>query len=566
MLLVKRAARLSWITVALLAASCCVLAVFQYRWISEFTEAERHRLATDLESRLNLVARGFNQQISRAFSALIPIPSRVDAVGPEKAYAAAYENSRASRVPAFRRIALVTPGENGLAFLNLDLETGRFSPSAWPAAWAGLRERLEARGDPRRAPPPDSDSPPLLQAHSFSESGENWLIAELDVDYVREKMLPPLLNRFLRISGKLDYDWDLATDNTSVTPTADASVDLLDTDFGPHDPPHGPGRGRGPGPPPLGAGPRFDMENAVGGPFDPLPDFEHTRWRLLVRHHGGSLEAFVAQAKWRNIAASAGLLLLILATVAALVRVTRQSQRLAAAQMDFVAGVSHELRTPLTVIRTAAYNLKRNVAHRPEQVEQYGELIQEQSEKLTELVEQVLRFARSEAGHVIGAREPVQVEDLIEASLQFSGEPLELKGIAIEKRIAGDLPPILADRLAMKHALQNLIENAIKYGTAWVGISVRGDAGSVEIRIADRGPGIPDDEQRRIFDPFFRGRRALSNQVHGTGLGLSLAKKIIEAHGGAIRVESEPARGSEFIVRVPAAPEELNHELAHSLG
>lgn len=566
MLLVKRAARLSWITVALLAASCCVLAVFQYRWISEFTEAERHRLSTDLESRLNLVARGFNQQISRAFSALLPVPSRVDAVGPEKAYAAAYENSGTSRVPAFRRIALVTRGENGLAFLNLDLETGRFSPSAWPAAWSGLRERLEAGADHRRAPPLDSDSPPLLQAHGFSEGGENWLIAELDVDYIREKMLPPLLNRFLRISGKLDYDWDLATDNTSVTPTADASVDLLDTDFSPHDPPHGPGRGRGPGPPPLGAGPRFDMENAAGRPFDPPPDFEHTRWRLLVRHHGGSLEAFVAQAKWRNIAASAGLLLLILATVAALVRVTRQSQRLAAAQMDFVAGVSHELRTPLTVIRTAAYNLKRNVAQRPEQVEQYGELIQEQSEKLTELVEQVLRFARSEAGHVIGAREPVQVEDLIEASLQFSGEPLELKGIAIEKRIASDLPPILADRLAMKHALQNLIENAIKYGTAWVGISVRGDAGAVEIRIADRGPGIPDDEQRRIFDPFFRGRRALSNQVHGTGLGLSLAKKIIEAHGGAIRVESEPSRGSEFIVRVPAAPEELNHELAHSLG
>jgi two-component system sensor histidine kinase SenX3 len=80
--------------------------------------------------------------------------------------------------------------------------------------------------------------------------------------------------------------------------------------------------------------------------------------------------------------------------------------------------------------------------------------------------------------------------------------------------------------------------------------------GAVEIRVADHGPGIPPDEQDQIFNPFFRGRRALSEQVHGTGLGLSLVKKIIEAHGGSIRVFSEPAKGTEFVVRIPAAPVE----------
>jgi signal transduction histidine kinase len=77
----------------------------------------------------------------------------------------------------------------------------------------------------------------------------------------------------------------------------------------------------------------------------------------------------------------------------------------------------------------------------------------------------------------------------------------------------------------------------------------------VEIRVADRGPGIPEEEQRRIFDPFFRGSRAIQNQVHGTGLGLSLVKKIVEAHGGSIHVKSAPMRGTEFILRIPAAPE-----------
>jgi signal transduction histidine kinase len=75
----------------------------------------------------------------------------------------------------------------------------------------------------------------------------------------------------------------------------------------------------------------------------------------------------------------------------------------------------------------------------------------------------------------------------------------------------------------------------------------------VEIRVADRGPGIPEEEQKRIFDPFFRGQRAMQDQVHGTGLGLNLVKKIVEAHGGTIRVKSEPMKGAEFIVRIPEA-------------
>jgi signal transduction histidine kinase len=93
---------------------------------------------------------------------------------------------------------------------------------------------------------------------------------------------------------------------------------------------------------------------------------------------------------------------------------------------------------------------------------------------------------------------------------------------------------------------------------------------AVEIRVADRGPGIPAEEQRHIFEPFFRGRRAVHDQVHGTGLGLSLAKKIVEAHGGSIRVRSEQGKGTEFIVRIPSMPAELQRERqnepAHSIG
>ncbi|MEO8128424.1 MAG: HAMP domain-containing sensor histidine kinase, partial [Bryobacteraceae bacterium] len=240
--------------------------------------------------------------------------------------------------------------------------------------------------------------------------------------------------------------------------------------------------------------------------------------------------------------------------------------------INFVAGVSHELRTPLTVIRTAAFNLRGNLASRPEQVQRYGALIEAESEKLTALVEQVLSFSSAMAGHVIRSREPIAMDGILEDGLRYY--PLVAGGAAVvvEKRIAPDLPLVLADELALRQALQNLVDNAIKYGTEgsnWIGVTAShatGEGGQlVEIRIADRGPGIPEDEQQHIFDPFFRGQRAVQDQVHGSGLGLYLVKKIVEAHGGTIQVKSEPMNGTEFTVRIPAAPPEMQDEFAHSI-
>ncbi|MBZ5583971.1 MAG: HAMP domain-containing histidine kinase, partial [Acidobacteriia bacterium] len=179
---------------------------------------------------------------------------------------------------------------------------------------------------------------------------------------------------------------------------------------------------------------------------------------------------------------------------------------------------------------------------------------------LSALVEQVLRFAAASAGQLARNREPVAVEALVERSLEAHREALEKSGVAVEKRIDPDLPPVLANELALRHALQNLIDNALKYGSPaapWIGIFASAvgekDGRAVEIRVADRGPGVPPGEQKAIFDPFFRGRRAVEDQIHGAGLGLDLVKKIVEAHGGSVRVESAPGKGSAFILRVPAA-------------
>jgi signal transduction histidine kinase len=300
------------------------------------------------------------------------------------------------------------------------------------------------------------------------------------------------------------------------------------------------------------------------------------RWLLSVWLRNGLLDPVVTSARRRNLAISAAILLLLLATGAALAQFSQRAQRLAEVEMEFVAGVSHELRTPLTVIRTAAFNLRGKMALNPAQVERYGALIQQESERLSAIVDQVLRFAGAKAGRIVQERQPISVPALIETTLQSNKGMLEDALCEVETRVEPGLPPITGDSMALRHALQNLLANAAKYGGTGkqsVEISARtvpGASGSkvpeIEIRVTDHGSGIPPEEQKHVFDAFFRGRKAVQDQVHGTGLGLHLVKTIVEAHGGAVSLESEPGAGSTFIVRIPAAPAEHQDELAPSLG
>jgi len=560
-----RQARLSWLFVGLLAILCVVLVIIQNHWTSEVSRAEQERLRSGLQNDLNRLSRDFNNEITNSCTALLPTSSDVEQQGAEAAYASHYARWKESHDRMFSRIALVVPRAGTLDFLLLDLNANRFLPAEWPDSWSSMRDRLLSRASGPGPPPFAAIESSLIDLPRFgsTESGfreKEWLVVELDLDYVRTAMLPDLLQRHLASGGKLDYQAEVISGAEGARPIyqsnseritkADASVPLMDVNYG-------------------------RIMRREGGPTPPPspPDTAQGRWRLLVRHQAGSLETIAARARWRNLAISAGILMLIMATVAALVRFSRQAQQLADLQMNFVAGVSHELRTPLTVIRTAAFNLRGKLAGRPDQVERYGKLIQEESEKLAAMVEQVLQFASTKAGHVIRQRQPISVESLITAGLRSTRVVLAGPNLVVEQHLEEGLPMVLADEVALKHALQNLVDNAVKYGTEgsnWIGISAAAvsdeNGAAVEIRVADRGPGIPLDEQPHIFDPFFRGRRAVQDQVHGTGLGLNLVKKIVEAHGGTIHVRSEPMQATEFVVRIPAAPPEFQDEFAHTIG
>jgi signal transduction histidine kinase len=241
-----------------------------------------------------------------------------------------------------------------------------------------------------------------------------------------------------------------------------------------------------------------------------------------------------------------------------LVLSTRRAQRLAKQQLEFVAAVSHELRTPLAVIRSAGENLADGVVRDDDQIRKYGDLVRNEGRRLTEMVEQILEFAGIQSGQRGFALRPVAVRPLLEDVVGASRALVEDAGMRVDVEVPETLPPVLGDESALRRVFQNLVGNAIKYGATggWIGLQAQAAGREVRIGVSDRGIGIAAAEQARIFEPFYRAPDVSSAQIHGAGLGLSLVKRIVEAHGGRITVRSEPGHGSEFVVQLPAAGEE----------
>ncbi|MDP2320571.1 MAG: HAMP domain-containing sensor histidine kinase [Acidobacteriota bacterium] len=287
------------------------------------------------------------------------------------------------------------------------------------------------------------------------------------------------------------------------------------------------------------------------------------RWVLLAKHRAGSLEAAVAAVRQRNLLVSSSVLLLLTMAIGLIVVSARRAQELARQQMEFVAAVSHELRTPVSVIGAAAGNLADGVVGDPARVRKYGETIQGEARRLAETVERVLQLAGIAAGRAAAAPLPVSPSDLIHDSIGACRNEIENAGVQVETAVAPDLPPVLGDVTALRSALQNLISNAVKYGgeARWLRVSASRGSGfrdqgaggkNVVFTVEDHGLGIDADDRKHIFEPFYRGREAVSKQIQGSGLGLNLVARIAEAHGGKVNVTSEPGKGSVFTLTLPA--------------
>jgi len=229
--------------------------------------------------------------------------------------------------------------------------------------------------------------------------------------------------------------------------------------------------------------------------------------------------------------------------------------RISRLKTDFVSLVSHELRTPLTSIRMFIETLALGRVEDERQTQEVLGLLKRETERLSEMIEAVLDWSRLESGRQTFKKERLEVKQVVDSSLAaFRAQRLEAT-VALSAEVAEGLPAIEGDREALAGALLNLLHNAYKYGGEDKRIALRAhpDKKGVAIEVEDHGMGIPKRDRRRVFDRFYRVDNLLTRDTEGSGLGLSISRRIVEAHGGSLTLESEVGRGSTFTVHLPRA-------------
>jgi signal transduction histidine kinase len=243
--------------------------------------------------------------------------------------------------------------------------------------------------------------------------------------------------------------------------------------------------------------------------------------------------------------------------------------KLAQAKSTFVSNVSHELKTPLALIRLFAETLELGRVKNAEKAREYYRIINQESRRLTRLINNILDFARIEEGRKEYRFAATDVAEVVEEVLKSYEYQIARAGFDLRTEIAPELPSVMLDRDAISQAALNLLNNAVKYSTEVKRITVRVTAreDGVAIEVADCGVGIPPAEQEKIFEKFYRVGAGLTHDTKGSGLGLALVKHIVEAHRGRITVESAPGKGSKFTILLPAAaPDTTSSDLSYGNG
>jgi two-component system, OmpR family, sensor histidine kinase KdpD len=233
------------------------------------------------------------------------------------------------------------------------------------------------------------------------------------------------------------------------------------------------------------------------------------------------------------------------------VRATRQSEEFKATLMDAVA---HEFRTPLTSLKAAISAILSSSISEPQQQQEMLQIINDSTERLNALVSETIHLARAEADGLRLKKQPFRIGEAIDAVLRQMEPALEGRDVRLD--VAADLPPVLADMELIQLVLSHLFDNAAKYSPpkSPISIKVRAEGSYIVVGVRSEGEGISEWERHRVFEKLYRGAGA-RERVPGTGMGLSIARDILLAHGGQIRVESVPGEGAEFFVSIPIAVE-----------
>lgn len=576
-----------------------MLAIVQYRWSDQVSSATSVRLADSLQMSMMSWHLNLFRNLSDICQQIGLNSTSVGRRELEDTARRFHEQQASAEYPDLVSEIDVMPSDMLLPAVRWNGMTHRFEPVRTTSRLKALQEQLvrsSSTAPPAIGTSPRSDQPgepartagglrdwrfapdlpgllrPVVTNVSvFDKLSRSeptiaaWIVIPVDLDVMSRHLLPELSRRYFTGTDGLDYQVALVAGTRPrrviySSEPAFAAADVRDADgrmnlFGrPVDETvgasiqvfHTPSQGLAP---PIAAGTTWF---SLLGTEPPADD-----WQLVVRHRrGGALGAFAAKTRRRDLAISFGLLLLLVLSMTVWIVVGNRARRLARLQMNFVAAVSHDLRTPLTIIASAADNIARGVVRDHQQIAQYGTVIGGQARKLSELVDRVLLFASiRESPHRYSPR-PIDVSEVIHTALETSAELMQASRVVVERDIESNLPSVIGDPVGLLQCLQNLIGNAVKYAgqQRWLGIRAafsKSESGpEIQVSICDHGLGIAPSDLRHIFEPFYRSP-SIADQIRGTGLGLAVARSVVEAMNGRLTVVSTPGEGSTFTLHIP---------------
>ena len=575
------------------------LGTLQYRWLGEVSEAERARMRDSLRTRTAAFTQDFDRELTRTYATFHFTTEQLE-TGEAAALDAAVVRWRAAApAPSLVRDIYVAQGVTfeSSHLRRLDPVQHTLDAVEWPPALsdslARTHQALPRILGPSPGPPPimladaiDSRIPALIipvtrinrttavngQITVVTDAGApaGVVIVMLDGDQMLHQLIEPLVARHFGEGAASEYIVTIARRDdagTVVYNSGGAAIDAAHADVtsgmfdlrGDELTRIGDRFTLGLSPPGATRLAVTIVRKADGGDGHHLvagATDEPGAWQVRVRHRAGPLDTLVAQSRRRNLAIGLGVLGLLAAAFVLVIVAAQRQQRLARQQMEFVAAVSHELRTPLAVICSAGENLADGVVADGAQVKRYGSLIQTEGRRLGDMVERVLQFAGISAGTTIRANAEVDIAAIIADAVKAMAADAADRGVTVSVTAHDALPPVAGDADALRSAMQNIVGNAIKYsesgGTVTVTTELLHDR-IVRVRVADRGIGIDVADLPHVFQPFYRGRRAVDAQVRGTGVGLSVVQHVVQWHGGDVRVESRLGEGTTVTVVLPAA-------------
>jgi len=300
------------------------------------------------------------------------------------------------------------------------------------------------------------------------------------------------------------------------------------------------------GPPPV----KDPREVVVGFP----PPF--SSWQIhAVDADPESYRSRARRLTWVYASLNIVIVVVIVAGVYLTIKDMNRELEISRLKSDFVSNVSHELKTPLSLIRMFSETLLMGRV-KEERRQEYYTVINKESERLTALINNVLDFSKIDAGRRSYDMAPAHIADVIENMLAAYRYDLQKEQFTVDVEIEPDVPETLLDDDAIAQALLNLLSNAVKYSRdeKYIKVSACQRNGMIHVSVIDHGIGISEENQRRLFEMFFRASDEKVRSTRGTGLGLAITRHTVEAHGGTVSVESTEGEGSTFTISLPIRP------------